>query len=81
MHNALKMLKLCPIIFLVFSGCITAPEIEVCVIGSSGCVCHDPRLASDKQDYVRTFSECVNYFATNQADFATLEEYCKRGRN
>ena len=49
------------------------PERAVCVIGDSGCICFDPRLPVDQQNYVKTFRECINYQAMEPQDYNNLQ--------
>jgi hypothetical protein len=78
MNNAKKLLVVWLATGIFLSGCLNRPEAEICVLGDAGCICHDPRLPKEQQDYTRTFKECINYIATNPDDYQAGEEWVLR---
>lgn len=57
------------------------PPRELCILGDSGCLCFDPRLPVDQQSYLRSFSDCRNYVATNPMDYDSQQEWISRNCN
>lgn len=51
------------------------PKVELCVIGSKNLICNDMRLSEGSQDYTRSFSNSINYLATNPQDFKTYRNW------
>ena len=51
---------------------------EVCIVGDSGCICHDPRLDESARDYVLTFAECANFIARSPDSERIIREWALR---
>lgn len=60
------------------------PAREICILGVSGCVCFDPRLSKDRQNYIRPYDRpwgdggCLDFIATNVVDHDAGEEWIAR---
>jgi hypothetical protein len=75
MKSAQSLLKLfLLIVILPEIGCASAPIIEHCITGETQLICHDDRLPTGKQDYVRPAN---NDICTNAQDFNTLMNWVK----
>lgn len=61
-------------------SCAGGPNIARCTIGSSGCICFDPRLPEDKQHFVLTFEQCRNYVAVSPDDAKEYADWCDKKR-
>ena len=81
MKSALVLIA--SLIFLGISRCekYTPPEIERCIIGDAGCICYDPRLEDEDQNYVKSFEQCANYLATNPNDYGEMWEWAQDLKN
>ncbi len=63
---------------LVLSGCKTFPVKPVCLVGDSGCVCHDARLPKPQQDYTLPFDKCLNYVCTDPDSYIDMRLWVLR---
>ena len=51
------------------------PLIEECILGDAGCLCYDPRLPKEEQEYTLVYEDCKNYIATNPSDYDEMSQY------
>lgn len=63
---------------LLLNGCRSAPITEICIVGDDGCLCFDPRLAPEHQEYSLTFPQCKNFVARSPDSEARIREWASR---